>query len=323
MKKKDELTSWAEEQFTPDALPVSRNPLKAQSARNRFLSKVQEQNRAVSFSEDPRLNHTGMQQKPAKWQKKENRTMIGQVLTAVAIIVSLLGGTGAATVYASQSSIPGEFLYPVKTWSEDVQMDLTANPQDKLNLSLDLTDERLSEIQQLVDDGTPLSEPVLPNLQQQLDTTLNLLGQVPEDANMQQVLTRLQTQTQLMDQSQDMQQDQLMLQVRDMLQTRIQAVEAVGDQYQIENQNQQQYQTPGPKEPLQQQQQFQATLTPQDAEATVEPQGNGNGNSDNAQQNSTVSATQGGQSGNGQGNGLHLTLTPAASQSGKGNGGKN
>ena len=319
MKKNHDLTNWGKQHITPDALPVVRDPLKQQSARQRYLAKVQ----AVSFSKVDRLNHTDLSNRQAGWLKKEKRIMIGQFVTIAALILGLLGGTGAATVYASQSSLPGEALYPVKTWSEDVRMDWTTDTQDKLALSLDLTDERLEEIQQLSAQDIPLSDSVLSDLQEQLDTTLNLLAQVPQDENMQQVLTRLQTQTRLMDQSQIMQQDQLMIQVRDMLQTRIQAVQAVENSYQVENQNQQQYQTSGPKTPLQQQQQLQATLTPMETEFTA-TQGNRSESTQNGAGNANPIGTQTVQSQSGQGNStLHQTATPAAQQQGKGNGGRN
>ena len=250
--------------------------------------------------------------------------MIGQIITALALVVTLLGGTGAATVYASQDSLPGEFLYPVKTWSEDVQLDFTANPEEKISLSLDLTDRRLDEIQQLLASDTPLDQSVLVLLEENLDRSLNLLGQsLDANQSLDAVQTRLMSQQQLMENALGEQDEPLKLQIREMLQTRIQAVEMVKDQYnneyQIQNQNQQQYQTPGQKEPLQQQQQFRETAIPdtdpdQDLEETQLP-AESNGKQDQGQGN----ASENGNSP--QDNQLQMTITPnAMQQKGSGNG---
>jgi hypothetical protein len=264
MNEPEHLEKWASEKINRDAFPVERNALKEQSARQRYVSSVDKHIQAVSNSGSSRLNHKAKSILHFPRNAKEFGKMVGQVFTAIAVIVGLLGGTGAATVYASQDSLPGEMLYPVKTWSEDVRLDLTADPETKLDLSLEFTDERLAEIQELSEAGLPVDEVALDSLEETLDETLEILAEIPDTAVMDQVMTKLMTQDKLMIQDCDCLNDQLKLQVQDMLQTRIQAVQVVKDdaQYQIENTNQQQYQTPGPKEPLQQQQDFQATAMP-------------------------------------------------------------
>jgi hypothetical protein len=322
MNGPDDLEKWAVENIRKENLPVERNMLKEQSARQRYLSSVdQHLQQAVSNSASARLNHKAKSNLRFPRNAKEFGKMVGQIVTAIAILVSLLGGTGAATVYASQDSLPGETLYPVKLWSEDVQLDLTADPTAKLDLSLDFTDRRLSEIQQLVEDDLPVSDDAITALEETLDETLGILAEVPDTATMDRVMTHLMTQDKLMIQDCDCLNDQQKLQIQEMLQTRIQAVQTVKDnaQYMIENQNQQQYQTPGPKEPLQQQQNFQETAVPGNSGEAGAQATQMNVDSNKSEDTGTNAQEVTPGSGNGSG---QRTRTPMGNGGGSGSGGK-
>lgn len=63
------------------------------------------------------------------------------------IIAALLAG--GSTVYASQSSLPGDALYPIKLLSEDAQTVLTFNSEKKVELEARFANRRLEEIQKL------------------------------------------------------------------------------------------------------------------------------------------------------------------------------
>jgi hypothetical protein len=65
-----------------------------------------------------------------------------------AIIVALLAG-GGGTVYASQSSLPGDALYPVKLMTEDVQTTVAWNPEKKVEMETKFANRRLEEVQKL------------------------------------------------------------------------------------------------------------------------------------------------------------------------------
>ncbi len=317
MKENEKLEQWAAEKFSQEIQDVERNPLQAQSARQRYLNAVDQHVQAVSNSASERLNHKAKTKMHFPRNAKEFGKMVGQVVMAMAIIVSLLGGTGAATVYASQDSLPGETLYPVKIWSEDVQLDLTADQEKKLDLSMDFTDRRLDEIQQLIQADLPVDETVVDTLAETMDESLEILDDIPEPATMDKLMTRLMTQQQLMIQDCDCLEEPLKLQIQEMMQTRIRAVENVKEaaQYQNENQNQQQYQTPGAKEPLKQQQQFQETALPdgtngQGVKATE--MNNENNKPENAGENAQGDGTKG--------NAGQLTRTPMGNQTGGGGG---
>ncbi len=65
---------------------------------------------------------------------------------AIAAILAI-SALGAGTAYASQGSIPGDTLYPVKLGTEQVQRVLTTNDVEGVNLELKFADTRLGEIE--------------------------------------------------------------------------------------------------------------------------------------------------------------------------------
>ena len=124
-------------------------------------------------------------------------------VTAIALALALLfGGTGG-TVYASQSSIPGEVLYPVKTLSEDVRNMITIDPQASIGLNLDLADRRVAEMAALQEQGQPLEDSLVVRLENHLNTALqqavNLEGAEFDEA-VEQVKNRLKIQQKNMQQ---------------------------------------------------------------------------------------------------------------------------
>lgn len=67
----------------------------------------------------------------------------------IAVLLSTIFGGGAITVGASQTSLPGENLYPLKIWIENIRMGLTSDGTKKIELHLIFASERLDEINQL------------------------------------------------------------------------------------------------------------------------------------------------------------------------------
>lgn len=81
-----------------------------------------------------------------------------RVLSAVTAAGLFLGVSG--TVFASQASLPGEPLYPVKKFTEEARLAVTPGDQSKAELRLSLAQERLKEINTLlsVKSGTPTAK---------------------------------------------------------------------------------------------------------------------------------------------------------------------
>lgn len=69
---------------------------------------------------------------------------IKAVATLVLAFVVLM--TGTTSVYAAQSSLPGDVLYPVKVGVEKLQIAVTVNPENKAYLHLKLAQRRIDEV---------------------------------------------------------------------------------------------------------------------------------------------------------------------------------
>ena len=161
---------------------------------------------------------------------KERLPVMGTVTAIVLALALLLGGTGG-TVYASQSSLPGEMLYPVKTLSEDVRNQITIDPQASIDLNLDLADRRVAEMAALDEEGEPLLDSVVLRFQQHLNTALlqssSLDGEAFDTALLK-LQSRLETQEQSMLQlnmNEDPQSDVLRTMTQDMIRDRLRLIE--------------------------------------------------------------------------------------------------
>jgi hypothetical protein len=62
--------------------------------------------------------------------------------------VLIFAVAGGGTVYAAQSSTPGQILYPVKTGVENIQLTFTTSPAAKARLYLQLAQRRINEMTQ-------------------------------------------------------------------------------------------------------------------------------------------------------------------------------
>ena len=69
------------------------------------------------------------------------------------LIAALLGGGGVGLAYAADGSVPGDALYGVDTAIESIQYALTLDHEAKAQRALAFADERLAELQDLIDEG--------------------------------------------------------------------------------------------------------------------------------------------------------------------------
>jgi len=178
--------------------------------------------------------------------------MFAQMIAIVMLAAAMAGGGGAAAVYASQESLPGEALYPLKTWSEDMRIELTNNPESELQLNLQFAERRMIEIGEVAGQDDDLAAQAMLRLQNHLNQALEATGKVSQEQAlpaMQRVRQTLQNQQNLM---QQLMADPgpattpAMARSRQMLQEQLHAVEnqLVGkpEQLQLQHQNQMQEQ---------------------------------------------------------------------------------
>ena len=70
---------------------------------------------------------------------------------AVAGLVMLL--LGASSVELSARTVPGDFLYPLKTLTERVRFAVTTDPQERVELRLTFSERRFAEVVQTLEEG--------------------------------------------------------------------------------------------------------------------------------------------------------------------------
>jgi hypothetical protein len=69
--------------------------------------------------------------------------------TIVLAIVMAISASGTGTAYASQDSLPGDALYPVKIATENIRRGFTFNDEAQIELELGFASKRLEEIEAL------------------------------------------------------------------------------------------------------------------------------------------------------------------------------
>ena len=109
-----------------------------------------------------------------------------------------LGGTGV-TAYAATESLPNQALYPIKTWIEDLRLGIADDPQVDFELLFGFVEERITEIETLVQKGDPIPEQVATRLSNQLQQMARVAADLDDPAliqAMEQVRLRSQVQVQ-------------------------------------------------------------------------------------------------------------------------------
>lgn len=77
-----------------------------------------------------------------------SRPLIFKTATVFLVIAILIGGE--SVVYASQFSLPGETLYPIKTLAENVKKAFIFNEEEKIEFEIKLAQERVKEINSIL-----------------------------------------------------------------------------------------------------------------------------------------------------------------------------
>jgi hypothetical protein len=135
------------------------------AGRERFLAvAAQERARAVSRASDA--------EKTARRGGRRLRLSFAQLFPI--LLVALLGGVifGGGIAWAAQDSLPGELLYPVKLAMEDARLALASTPAGKVDVALDLMDERAEELQALAAAGRPVPDETVTRMERYIERAL-------------------------------------------------------------------------------------------------------------------------------------------------------
>ncbi|MPM33837.1 hypothetical protein SDC9_80418 [bioreactor metagenome] len=221
----------------------SRDPLRTQSGRNRFMEEARNLNLSVSPDDQPRLSKGKQKfQHLFPFANKETQRMTNLITSAIVILTLIFGG-GGITVAAAQSSQPNSPLYEIKLLSEDVQLALTSDPDVQVQTALNFAARRLQEIQTLINDGQPIPAELAARYDLEVTQAIRYAMNQPDNEvgqTMTQIKTQLEIQARVLDQIQGKgsQQDQgVLLQTRDTVQERLQWVTTgLGDLTQLRDQ---------------------------------------------------------------------------------------
>jgi len=128
------------------------------------------------------------------------RSWVSRFAAVAGVLVVLLSSLGG-TVYAAQASGPGDLLYGVKTLTEDIQVALESDPEEKLALHVSFASRRLQEIQAQIDSGENVSDKALALLEKHTRKMLNQAAKLDDSGlnnALMQIEENLQKQDQLM-----------------------------------------------------------------------------------------------------------------------------
>lgn len=156
-----EFASAARERFLvatgqrlQEAMDVEPSPAFFAAARMRFLLAAQRM----------KLGGTAPRRAPRRLP------MFGSPMRALAgsmAALVLMLGVSTYTVASASAALPGDWQYPIKLQTERVRVALAMSDDAKLNVKLDIAEERVSEIEQLTKRGKIIGPGVLDRLAEQ------------------------------------------------------------------------------------------------------------------------------------------------------------
>jgi hypothetical protein len=152
------------------------------------------------------------------------------LIISILVVASLLLG-GGATVSAAQNDLPGEPLYSLKTWGEELSLQFHNGSQEEAVRLMEMAHVRLQEMQKLTEKEQPVPEQVRLRLEQHVNQALQICSKLTEeevDGCLMQIRERLQNQVREMEQLMLHTPDEgqpVMEQTRTMLQLRLRLVE--------------------------------------------------------------------------------------------------
>jgi hypothetical protein len=136
--------------------------------------------------------------------------LISAILAAVIGTAALGGGV----TWAASDSLPGSVLYPVKLAGEDARLFLASTSESQVELALRFADERVAELQALVERGSSVPDTIVARMERHLYRAMNQAAWA-SDEEMPGLLKRIAQRTQV--------QAQTLLQLRTRAQVQNQA----------------------------------------------------------------------------------------------------
>ncbi|MDZ7844851.1 MAG: DUF5667 domain-containing protein [Anaerolineales bacterium] len=112
------------------------------------------------------------------WASRKWAPALAGILAALILALASVGGT----VYAAQDSLPNDFLYPVKTLTETIQLKLEDDLEDRLDLHTHFAKRRLEEIQMMLENNEEIPPSALVRLETQTQKMLQEAAHIETQA---------------------------------------------------------------------------------------------------------------------------------------------
>ena len=133
-----------------------RDPQSVTQGRDRFLAELD--GIPVNGSRSPLawlsgLTNRNFNQREENSMSTKSQKFAFSTLIAIIIVLVLLFGGASATAYASQSALPGDALYPLKTSLEQTQVSLARDAYSQAQIYMQFAQKRLDEIGDLLQEG--------------------------------------------------------------------------------------------------------------------------------------------------------------------------
>jgi len=114
-----------------------------------------------------------------------------RVVAGIATVIIIFGTAGGGTVYAAQSSLPGDILYPVKLSVENIQLAVTLDAADKADLHLTLAQRRIDEATEQAQLNRNIDIEALGTVKQQYDDAIKELNNSNNAEASSEILSRI------------------------------------------------------------------------------------------------------------------------------------
>jgi hypothetical protein len=95
------------------------------------------------------------------------------------------------TAYASQSSLPGDVLYPVKLETEDIRLFFAGDPADKVDLNFQFAQTRLEELKTLSSQNPEKSDQAVNGYGDNIESVSREVGRITDTAMRSDLLERI------------------------------------------------------------------------------------------------------------------------------------
>ncbi len=153
-----------------------------------------------------------------------------KVLAAVLAVVVAFASAGGGLALAADA-LPGDLLYPVKLFSEDVRFLLTRDPAERAELAMNLAAERVEEMQRLTAMGVDVPEEVVKRMSRQMEQAMAEIAEArPEEVPglLERLRERTRVQEQLLNQAQSVAHEENQLRLRQAIEVTERVRQAAG-----------------------------------------------------------------------------------------------